>query len=229
MSIVLRHDHRGRPWRGGTNRIKGLGRLRLGLYSSKLHRDKRSSSRVLRTGQFSASAPPVPTRQRLSFDTSSTYSSGPQHGSEGLYILALESTERTHQGAKRGEFQRQRYVSLSRRYAYRLLSKHSPRSTIRILNQSDGPLLNVFHLYRLFFLGKDVNEIDCLMGGERWWARERWWYKLAHVCQRWQGVVHVSTYYLGVSLVCSNDTPTCWHIYLPSACHRLRLRRHPRK
>ena len=71
----------------------------------------------------------------------------------------------------------------------------------------DDSLLNVFHLYRPFLLGEDAdNDNVRLFGGERW-ARGRWWYKLAHVCQRWRNVILGSSSYLGVFLVCTNGTP----------------------
>ena len=42
-------------------------------------------------------------------------------------------------------------------------------------------------------------------GGE--WTRQRWWYKLVHVCQRWRYLILRSTSYLGLSLVCAYATP----------------------
>jgi hypothetical protein len=39
------------------------------------------------------------------------------------------------------------------------------------------------------------------------WDRGRWWYQLAHVCQRWRNVILDSASYLGLSLVCTNGTP----------------------
>jgi hypothetical protein len=42
-------------------------------------------------------------------------------------------------------------------------------------------------------------------GGE--WAGERWWYRLAHVCQRWRNLILGSTSYLGLCLVCTYGTP----------------------
>ena len=71
----------------------------------------------------------------------------------------------------------------------------------------DDSLLNMFYFYRPFLLGEDIEDEDYrLLGGGRW-DRGRWWYNLAHVCQRWRNIVLGSTAYLGVSLVCTNGTP----------------------
>ena len=39
------------------------------------------------------------------------------------------------------------------------------------------------------------------------WDRGRWWYRLAHVCQRWRNLILGSASYLRLSLVCTNGTP----------------------
>jgi hypothetical protein len=85
--------------------------------------------------------------------------------------------------------------------------RNSPSTTsIHIID--DDSLLNVFYLYRPFLLGDDDDdEGSRLFGGVQLWDRGRWWYKLAHVCQRWRNVVLESAAYLGVSLVCTNGTP----------------------
>ena len=44
-------------------------------------------------------------------------------------------------------------------------------------------------------------------GGEWQWVGKNWWYKLAHVCQRWQELILGSAFYLGLSLVCRKGTP----------------------
>ena len=66
----------------------------------------------------------------------------------------------------------------------------------------------MFYLYQPFLLGEDEEEEENrLVGGNGGWERGRWWYKLAHVCQRWRNIVLGSAAYLGVSLVCTNGTP----------------------
>ena len=79
-------------------------------------------------------------------------------------------------------------------------------ASIHILD--DDSLLNVFHLYRPFLLGEDEEDENYrISGGSKGWECGRWWYNLAHVCQRWRDVVLGSAAYLGVSLVCKNGTP----------------------
>jgi hypothetical protein len=77
--------------------------------------------------------------------------------------------------------------------------------SIHILD--DDSLLNIFYLYRPFFLGEDKAGLDHLVGGRELWHRGRWWYRLAHVCQRWRNLTLGSASYLGLSLVCTNGTP----------------------
>ena len=49
--------------------------------------------------------------------------------------------------------------------------------------------------------------MDRLFGGEGEWDQGRWWYRLAHVCQRWRNIILGSASYLGLSLICANGTP----------------------
>jgi hypothetical protein len=46
-----------------------------------------------------------------------------------------------------------------------------------------------------------------VIGGLELWVQGRWWYKLAHVCQRWRNLTLDSASYLRLSLVCTNGTP----------------------
>jgi hypothetical protein len=45
------------------------------------------------------------------------------------------------------------------------------------------------------------------------WVRERWWYKLAHICRRWRHLILGSVSYLGLCLVCTNSTPVADMLY----------------
>jgi len=65
----------------------------------------------------------------------------------------------------------------------------------------------MFYLYRPFFLGEDENDYYRLYGGTEYWVWGRWWYQLAHVCQRWRNLILGSASYLRLSLVCTNGTP----------------------
>ena len=71
----------------------------------------------------------------------------------------------------------------------------------------DDSLLNIFYLFRPFFLGEDEDDYRSLDGGHEPWVQGRWWYRLAHVCQRWRNLILGSSSYLGLSLVCTNGTP----------------------
>ena len=80
--------------------------------------------------------------------------------------------------------------------------------TVSIHILDNDSLLNIFYLYQPFFLGEDENGFDRVRGGELLgWNQGRWWYSLAHVCQRWRNIVLGSASYLGLSLVCTNGTP----------------------
>ncbi len=84
------------------------------------------------------------------------------------------------------------------------MSKSPQTISIHILD--DDSLLNIFHLYRPFFLGEDEHGLDHLEGGWYQWHQARWWYKLVHVCQRWRNLIFGSASYLGLTLVCTNGT-----------------------
>ena len=81
------------------------------------------------------------------------------------------------------------------------------RSFIDILD--DDSLLHVFSLYRPVLLDEDdTQSSSVLLGGE--WDRERWWYKLVHVCRRWRYLILASASSLGVCLVCKHATPIAY-------------------
>ena len=71
----------------------------------------------------------------------------------------------------------------------------------------DDSLLNIFDLYRPFFLGEDEDGFNHLIGGSELWHQGRWWYGLSHVCQRWRNLTLGSASHLSLSLVCTNGTP----------------------
>jgi hypothetical protein len=70
----------------------------------------------------------------------------------------------------------------------------------------DDSLLNMLYLYRPAIFDGDEDDLDHISGG-RGWDRELWWYKLAHVCQRWRNVILGPASYLGLCLVCTYGTP----------------------
>ena len=71
----------------------------------------------------------------------------------------------------------------------------------------DDSLLNIFLLYRPFFLNEDGRDSERFYGGHKLWVQGRWWYRLAQVCQRWRNLLLGSASYLRLSLVCTNGTP----------------------
>ncbi|KAH9994339.1 hypothetical protein BJV74DRAFT_950683 [Russula compacta] len=78
------------------------------------------------------------------------------------------------------------------------------RPSIHILD--DDSLLNVFFFCRPALLDGDENDyFVVLREGE--WVRERWWYKLIHVCRRWRYLVLGLASHLGLCLVCTYGTP----------------------
>jgi hypothetical protein len=123
---------------------------------------------------------------------------------------SLQSTERISLGAVSSESQRQtrRYASLSCLClsALRVNLAHSPHTTL--IHILDGySLLNIFYLYRPFLLGEEDRDVDIRFRGGVQWVGERWWYRLAHVCQRWRNLILGSASYLGLCLVCTYGTP----------------------
>jgi len=84
-------------------------------------------------------------------------------------------------------------------------SQHCSQSispSIHILD--DDSLLNIFRLCRpVLPVGVAIH--DTREG--RIWARERWWYKLVHVCQRWRRLILTSASHLELCFVCTCGTP----------------------
>ena len=81
---------------------------------------------------------------------------------------------------------------------------HRPRKAfIHILN--GDLLLNIFHLCRPVLLDEEADD-DCIFEAKKW-DHECWWYKLAHVCQKWRYLVIASASQLRLCLVCTYATP----------------------
>jgi hypothetical protein len=72
---------------------------------------------------------------------------------------------------------------------------------------NDDVLLNIFDVYRLADTGEyeDTKDGD----GERgmYWNRQRWWYKLAHVCRIWRNLIFSSPSRLHLHLLCTYGVP----------------------
>ena len=81
----------------------------------------------------------------------------------------------------------------------------SPHTVSIHILDSDS-LLNIFYLYRPAVFDGDEDYVDRIIGG-RIWHHEQWWYKLAHVCQRWRNVLFWSASHLDLCLVCTYGTP----------------------
>ena len=87
--------------------------------------------------------------------------------------------------------------------AYRM--GNSPH-TVSIDILDDDSLLNIFYLYRPLPSGEGDDE-KRLLGGNEGWDHVHWWYKPAHVCQRWRNLILGSASYLGLCLLCTFGTP----------------------
>jgi hypothetical protein len=77
-----------------------------------------------------------------------------------------------------------------------------PHSPITILN--DDILLHIFYIYRLHTF-KDAEDI--FGSPDYLWARQRWWYKLAHVSSWWRRVILGAPTLLDLHLVCTIGVP----------------------
>ena len=86
-----------------------------------------------------------------------------------------------------------------------LMGNSSHIVPIHILD--DDSLLNIFLLFRPFFLGEGEDDNERFYGGNKLWDQGRWWYRLTHVCQRWRNLTLGAASYLRLSLVCTNGTP----------------------
>jgi hypothetical protein len=77
--------------------------------------------------------------------------------------------------------------------------RHSPIYTL-----NGDVLLNVFHLYRLAD-PDEYEEDDSGLNFE--WDRQRWWYKLTHVCRLWRNLILGSPSRLDLNLLCTYGVP----------------------
>ena len=83
----------------------------------------------------------------------------------------------------------------------------SPSTTVTSIHILDNDsLLNIFYLYRPIHPEEDECDNTCILERSEWGA-ELWWYKLAHVCQRWRGLILASARYLELCLVCTYGSP----------------------
>ena len=71
---------------------------------------------------------------------------------------------------------------------------------IHILN--DDALLSIFCLYQLI-ISESYHDVFTFPH----WENEKWWYKLAQVCQRWRSLILASPVRLGLHLICTYGTP----------------------
>ena len=109
------------------------------------------------------------------------------------HIPRVSSTEGIEKSVESHGFQPCRYVLFSNSGRLKGLNKTQPhlqliqhRTPIDILD--DDALLNMFCLYRPALLDGDEGHSARALWGLNW-NRERWWYKLAHVCRRWRHLI----------------------------------------
>jgi hypothetical protein len=81
--------------------------------------------------------------------------------------------------------------------------------TKSIHHLDNDSLLNIFYHYRpVLLLDEDENDDPGRRTSHRReWDRERWWYKLVHICRRWRYLVLESRFHLGLRLYCTHGTP----------------------
>jgi hypothetical protein len=75
---------------------------------------------------------------------------------------------------------------------------------VHILDEDS--LLNIFRFYRQVMVDEDESDIARILQCGKWY-RERWWYKLAHVCRRWRCLILASASHLDLCLICTPGTP----------------------
>ena len=120
----------------------------------------------------------------------------------------FQSVETIGPRAIPGESQPQRYASFTccAHQTVLIWSTGNSPHTVWIHILDDDSLINIFYLYRPPIFDGDESDRVRTFGGKDW-ERERWWHKLAQVCQRWRNLLLGSAFYLGLCLVCTLDTP----------------------
>jgi hypothetical protein len=84
------------------------------------------------------------------------------------------------------------------------MSNPGPWATVHILVLHRSTSLTMthfstfFYLYRPFLLGEEGQAVNIRFRGGAQWVGERWWYSLAHVCQRWRNIILGSASFLGL-------------------------------
>ena len=82
------------------------------------------------------------------------------------------------------------------------------KASITSINTLSGDLLlKIFYHSQPVLLDEDGDDDDDTVTLEGKWDSERWWYKLAHVCQKWRDLMLSSAPHMGLSIVCSYGTP----------------------
>jgi len=120
-------------------------------------------------------------------------------------IHSLNISEQIGEGILSCASKRQRYASF---YVHRPKRPYTTANSCNVTSidiLDDDSLINTFRLYRPILLDEEeTNDYRILQGGE--WRRERWWYKLVHVCRRWRYLILQSASHLGLSLLCTHRT-----------------------
>ena len=144
------------------------------------------------------------THTPLTHNCLKTYTSGMYHHPSSR--RRLQSPERIVQGVLSHSFKRRCGLFSHVCKPCRRPTGNGIYRSIHVLDNDS--LLNVFHHSQQVLLDQDEadqSRVLRLQGGE--WGRERWWYKLVHVCRRWRYLVFQSTSHLGLHLVCTHGTP----------------------
>ncbi len=123
-------------------------------------------------------------------------------------ILHIPTTERIGQFVQYYSPQLWRYARFPC-HIYQLgMTRSTHNRSLRMFTHilDDDSLLNIFYFCQPVMLDDNVTDVDRILeGGE--WARERWWYQLAHVCRKWRSLILGSASHLRLNLLCTYGTP----------------------